>query len=61
VKNGMSLQGSCKPGAKGGHNPGKAVPQQPSGVVTATGPIDSLAIIRKRQGHELGPRSIQKI
>ena len=42
MKNGVSLQRSCKPGAKGGHNPGKAVPEQPSGVVTATGPIDSL-------------------
>lgn len=61
MKNGASLQGSCKPGAKGGHNPGKAVPQQPSGVVTETGLIDIPAIIRQRQGHELGPRPIQKI
>lgn len=61
MKNGVSLQGSGKPGAKGGHSPGKAVPQHPTGMVTATGPIDNLTTIRQRQGHELGPRSIQKI
>lgn len=61
MKNGVSLQGSCKPGAKGHHNPSKAVPQQPREVVTATGPIDSPAIIRQRQGHEWGPKPIQKI
>lgn len=59
MKNEVSLQGSCKPGAKGGHNPGEAVAQQLSGAMT--GIFDSLAIIRQRQGHELAVRSIQKI
>lgn len=27
MKNGVSFQGSCKPGAEGGHNPSEAVPQ----------------------------------
>lgn len=57
MKNRVRLQGSCKPEAECGHNPGEAVPQQSSGVVTEIGPTDSPAIIR----HELGPRSAQKI
>lgn len=60
MKNRVSLQRS-RPRAKGGHNPGKTVPQQPSGMVRATGLIDSLAITMQRQGQELGPRSIQKL
>lgn len=57
MENGVSFQGSCQPGAEGGHSPGEAVPQQPSGAVTAIGPTDSPAFIRQRQG----PRSTQKI
>lgn len=58
MKNWVSFQGSCQRGDEGGHSPGEAVPQQPSGAVTAIGPTD---ISRQRQGHELGSRSTQKI